>query len=89
MQSWITIAQFLLKINIQRLLCTVIKFQEVLYFGQDFYVNFDRGWQSYGRISVSFTVYWHLNVLIYLYESTMLLSIQSGVRLVEVFNDRN
>ena len=42
-QSWITIARFLLKINIQRLLCTVIKFQEVLYFGQDFYVNFDRG----------------------------------------------
>ena len=42
-QSWITIARFLLKINIHRLLCTVIKFQEVLYFGQDFYVNFDRG----------------------------------------------
>ena len=51
-ESWITIARFLLKINIQRLLCTVIKFQEVLYFGQDFYVNFDRGWQPYGRISV-------------------------------------
>ena len=37
------LCQVILKINIQRLLCTVIKFQEVLYSGQDFYVNFDRG----------------------------------------------
>ena len=60
-------------INIQRLLCTVIKFhvdkearEAVMYFVQDFKVNFDRGWQSYGRILVSFTVFWQLNVLIYL-----------------------
>ena len=53
------IAQCLLMINIQRLLCTVIKFhvvkeakQAVLYFLQDFKVNFDRGWQSYGWISI-------------------------------------
>ena len=31
------------KYCIQRLLCTLIKFHEVLYFGQDFYANFDRG----------------------------------------------
>ena len=60
-------------INIQRLLCTVIKFhvvkeakEAVLFFLQDFKVDFDRGWQSYGRILVKFTVFWQLNVLIYL-----------------------
>ena len=44
------IEQCLLTINIQRLLCTVIKFhvveeakEAVLYFAQDFWVNFDRG----------------------------------------------
>ena len=41
------IAQSLLTINIQRLLCTVIKFyvvkEAVLYFVQDFEVDFDRG----------------------------------------------
>ena len=44
------IAQCLLMINIQRLLCPVIKFhvvkeakEAVLYFLQDFKVNFDRG----------------------------------------------
>ena len=47
-------AQCLLTINIQWLLCTVIKFhvvkeakEAVLYFVQDFEVNFDRGWQNY------------------------------------------
>ena len=41
------IAQCLLTINIQRLLCTVIKFhvvkEAVLYFVQDFLANFDCG----------------------------------------------
>ena len=44
------IAQCLLMINIQRLLCPVIKFhvvkeakEAVLYFSQDFKVNFDHG----------------------------------------------
>ena len=53
------IGQCLLMINIQRLLCTVIKFhvvkeakEAVLYFLQDFKVNFDRGWRSYGWILV-------------------------------------
>ena len=35
-EKFVKIAQCLLKINIQRLRCTVIKFHEVLYFGQDF-----------------------------------------------------
>ena len=53
------IAQCLLMINIQRLLCTVIKFhvvkeakEAVLYFLQDSKPNFNGGWQSYSRISV-------------------------------------
>ena len=53
------IAQCLSTINIQRLLCTVMKFhfvkeakEALLYFVKDFQVNFDRVWQSYGRISV-------------------------------------
>ena len=53
------IVQCLLTINIPRLLCTLIKChvvkeanEAVLYFLQDFKVNFDRGWQSYGQISV-------------------------------------
>ena len=61
------------RINIQQLLFTVIKFHVVketkeakLFFLQDFKVNFDCRWQSYGRISVKFTVFWQLNVLIYL-----------------------
>ena len=60
-------------INIQWLLFTVIKFHVVkeakeakLFFLQDFKVNFDCRWQSYGWISVKFTVFWQLNVLIYL-----------------------
>ena len=51
--------RLILTINIQRSLCTVIKFhvvkeakEAVLYFLQDFKVNFDSEWQSYGRISV-------------------------------------
>ena len=56
----VKVAQCLLTpINIQRLLCIVIKShivkeanEAVLYFLQDFKMNSDRGWQSYGRISV-------------------------------------
>ena len=56
----VKVAQCLLTpINIQRLLCIVIKShiakdanEAVLYFLQDLKMNFDRGWQSYGRISV-------------------------------------
>ena len=51
----------LLTINIQRFLCNAIKShvvkepkEAVLYFLQDFKVNFDRGWY---RISVEFTVF--------------------------------
>ena len=46
----LNIVQCLLTINIQQLLCSVIKFhvvkeakEAVLYFVQDFHVNFDRG----------------------------------------------
>ena len=49
-------------INTQWLLCTVIKFnvveetkearEAVLYFAQDYKVNFDRGWQLYCQILV-------------------------------------
>ena len=49
-------------INTQWLLCTVIKFhvveetkearEAVVYFAQDYKVNFDRGWQLYCQISV-------------------------------------
>ena len=55
------------KITIQRLLCTVIKFHEVLHFGQDFFGDL---WSRMTIIRPDIglsIVYWHLNVLIYLY----------------------
>ena len=75
-------------INIQQLLCVVINFHVVkealLYFAQDFSVNF---WQLIVLTDLSLLI--NYSIVFQEHDPILLLSIQSGVHLIQLFNNRN